>query len=124
MRVKCTRCTNGVVSYEEDGRIMSDACYHCGTEGFIDEEQAFHDKLLCVAELLAYQQVSDRRERIDQDPEGENWAFLAAEHMMTAHDFFVAAVYDETYSVMEKLSRMNRADQEFLVAWSNLKKED
>jgi hypothetical protein len=77
---KCTNCQgDGFVVYYEDGRQVQDVCYHCGTTGFVSEEQDARDTITQRIEKIACDNVARWRAARDNDPECENWAFCAAE---------------------------------------------
>ena len=124
----CKRCNgSGYEYYEEDGRNVRDACYHCGTTGCVDEELDFLDRLRDVANALAYCHVSDyKRARNSNDEDScfeEDFAFCAAENQMTEHDYFRTLVWDKEYEYMEKLQSMTREEQELMVAWNEMEVE-
>lgn len=115
--VKCGPCDGE--GYREDrdedagGRLVRDACYHCGTTGWIDEETAFKDRISNVAEGLAAEIIHDRAAATDraaeEDQTGEGWAFAAAENMMTEHDYTKARTYEEAHRVGEILLKLDRS---------------
>jgi hypothetical protein len=122
----CRRCNgSGYEFYEEDGRNVRDACYHCATTGLVDSDLDFQDRLRDVANTLAYRSVSDYKLARNSSNEGyeEDFAFCAAENQMTEYDYFRTLVWDEEYSNMEKLSKMAHADQMLLVAWNEMEEE-
>lgn len=119
----CPKCLGeGELSYEEDGRIVTDACYHCSTSGQVDDETFFHDQLHAVANTLAYQDESEYRRYLDSNDnaEGEPYYFHAAENMMSAEDYFRTRVWDREYEIEQSLHKMTREQQEVLVAWNEL----
>lgn len=115
----CSRCNgDGYEVYDEDGRMVKDACYHCGTSGQVDEETDWHDRLMRVASTLAYQAESDYRKACDNDPEGDGYDLHAAENMMRTSDYFMARVYERQYEIAEQLSKLDLDMQRVLVAWN------
>lgn len=122
--MKCSRCGgSGYESYDEDGRMVTDACYHCGTTGEVDEETDWHDRLMRVASTLAYQQESEYRKACDNDPEGDGYDLHAAENMMRTSDYFLARVYERQYTIAEELSKLDPDMQSVLVAWNEQPQE-
>lgn len=116
---KCSRCQGqGYESYDEDGRMVTDVCYHCGGEGTVDEETDFHDRLQAVAATLAHQKESEYRKACDSDPDGDGYDLCAAENGMRTFDYFRSRVWDRTYEIAQELSERPRAEQELLVAWN------
>lgn len=122
--VKCSKCDNGKVTYDEDGRTVTDVCYHCLGSGSIDEDTHFHDRLGNVGKTLAYLAESEYRQWRNEDPEGEGYDFCAAENMMTSYDYFTARCWDRESEIQDKLLAMPLADQELLIAWNELPLED
>lgn len=107
--MKCLKCDGeGRETYDEDGRMVTDACYRCGGTGQVDEETALRTRLEYVAAALANRHVSELVKHRDSDPEGEGWAFCAAENGMTAHDYRMAHVYDFMSQFGEELSKLSR----------------
>lgn len=114
----CTRCGGaGYETYEDDGRMVRDACYHCGTSGHIDDDTLFHDKLAGVASAIAIANVSAMRKARNSDEEGEDWDFCAAENMMSGHDYFRVKVWEETDSILADMDGLDYETQKVLVAW-------
>jgi hypothetical protein len=114
---KCGQCEDGWVYYDEDGRRVRDACYHCGNTGFIDEATAFLDRLQCAAEFLARLEVDELRRLRNEDPEGEDWAFCAAECMMSPHDYYVARVMDRAHEIGRQFADLPEDEAKVYVAW-------
>jgi hypothetical protein len=112
MRIECTRCDDG---YHEDG-----PCYHCSTTGYIDEETHFQDQLSGIADTLAAYQVDEIRHAADSDPDGEGFAFRAAENMMSAHDYATELHWSISARYHQMIGDMSRQDQEILVALSKI----
>ena len=115
----CNRCYGeGYNDWEEDGRQVRDACYHCGATGQISEEEDFQDQLLSVAGRLALQEESGYKRAVNDDPDGDGYDLYAAENMMSSYDYFTARVYERQGEIAEKLSELDRASQELLVVWN------
>jgi hypothetical protein len=120
----CTRCDgNGYQEFDEDGHWYRDACYHCGNTGIVDDETAYHDKLMNVARTLAYNRVCELRNNRNSNPEGEGWDFCAAENMMSGKDYFDMHFYDYTYIYGEQMKNLSHEAQELLIAWHDMPRE-
>lgn len=106
--VPCGRCngTGGTTARDDDGRVESDTCYHCSGSGRIDEETARHDRVMGVIETLAERHVDDLRIARDQDPEGENWQFCAAENMQSVREYTMEQVMNYTDRFAEKFTEL------------------
>jgi hypothetical protein len=86
--VTCSRCGGeGEETYEEDGRTVTDPCYHCAGLGRVSEETAFADRVAAAASVLAARWVSDYRKACDNDPYGDGFGLLAAENGVSTRDY-------------------------------------
>lgn len=116
--MQCSSCSGeGFEFFEEDGRMVTHPCYHCGTTGEVDEDTDFHDKLMGVASTLAYYQEKEYRKACNEDPDGDGYDLHAAENMMSTHDYFRNCVYDRQYKLAEEISKLDLTMQKVLVAW-------
>ncbi len=115
----CSKCNGtGEQTYDEDGRRVTDACYHCGTTGEVDEELDWHDRLQAVAVTLAERMEREYREACDADPQGDGYDLYAAENGMTTWDYFQSQVWDRAYRIQNQIADMDRPSQELLVGWN------
>lgn len=115
----CRQCNgSGREVYDEDDRRVEDACYHCGTTGRVDEDTDFHDRLNAVASVLAYQQETERRIAINNDPDGDGYDLGGYENGLMPGDWFRCNVWDRASVIAVALAAMPISDQEFLVAWN------
>lgn len=112
----CGRCDGtGCQVWDEDGRREEDVCYRCGGTGKIDEESARELRLEQVANVLAHEAVQDLRRAYDADPEGEGWAFAAAESMMTEYDYTLGRKLDMAARFGAEIASMSRDVQDALI---------
>ncbi|NDB82194.1 MAG: hypothetical protein EB127_05550 [Alphaproteobacteria bacterium] len=117
---KCIRCYGfGVETYEDDGRMVRDACYHCCGTGRVDSETSFHDQLESVANTLAAMHVDRIRKAYNEDPDGDGWGFCAAENGVSEYEYTTWRVWKYTDQYIAELANMDREKQEVLVAWNN-----
>ncbi len=108
----CTRCFGeGYETYEEDGRMVTDACYHCGTTGKIDEETFYHDQLGEVATAMAVAHVQEYKKFRNEDPDGEGFEFCAAENMMSPWDYERCLVYDHVDVFGQRLAALSASEK-------------
>lgn len=115
----CSKCLGtGQVIYDEDGRRITDACYHCSTTGQVDEDIAWCDRLHDVALALAEREEREYRKVSNEDPQGDGYDLFAAENMMSTWDYFKTRVWDRAYKISEKLGEMDLASQQLLVGWN------
>ncbi len=109
---ECLRCGGtGWEYYEEDGRMVQDACYHCGNTGQVDEETDFNDRLHEVASEMAYKSVQQTIKNMNDDPDGEGFAFCAAENMTTPWELEQGMVYERIGTFMDELSKLTFEEQ-------------
>ena len=115
----CRKCNGeGRERYEEDGRDVVDACYHCGTTGTVDEETDFRDRLHNVAGTIAYHLECEYRDAANNDPDGDGYDLGGYENGLQPWDYFRCRVWDRTAEIGEKLAALPINDQQLLVAWS------
>ena len=115
--VTCRRCNGeGYETYEEDGRQVRDACYHCATSGKVDEETDFRDRLISAAEFLGRLDEQEYRHACNDDPNGDGYDLIAAEHGMMAGDYFRSRVWDRGFEIAVKVADLPIPDQEMLLA--------
>lgn len=118
----CRQCNGtGYETYEEDGRQVTDACYHCGTTGEVSEEEDFRDRLHAVAAVLSYNSEQEYRRACDSDPDGDGYELMAAENGFRSYDYFRVRVWEKTEEIMQQLIQRPMADQQLLVAWNEAK---
>lgn len=115
----CKECNgSGWVSYDEDGRWIEDACYHCSNTGVVDEETHRHDRLVSVAYRLADAKERNNQELINNDPDSEGYATHAAECMLSEYDYFTMRVEEHCQQIAEELHKLPVEMQEVLIAWN------
>jgi hypothetical protein len=115
---KCCRCQGqGKESYDDDGRMVTETCWHCAGSGEVEPEVALQDHLLRVAHALAIQEETEYRKARDNDPEGEGYEFCAAEEMMTVHDYFEGRVSDRKFKLTAQMQQLNSSIQNALFEW-------
>lgn len=114
--VKCKRCNGtGSQNWVEDGRNVRDVCYRCMGAGRVDPETAHQSDLEDVAAVMGRMAVDDERRCRNKDPEGEGWAFCAAENMMTERDYTQTRIFERSADFMQELAKLSRIAQEALV---------
>lgn len=95
--------------------MVSDYCYHCGGSGKVDDETMHHDLMVMVCDRLASKTVDRMRENANDDPDGEGWAFRAAENMMSEYDYTRCLMWDKASEYGEKLSNLPEEIQKSLI---------
>lgn len=114
--VKCEKCGgSGSESYEEDGRQVSDVCYRCAGSGKVDEETNHRTRMQQVAHIVGAAYVDGWRKSCNEDPEGEGWAFRAAENMMSEHDYTLAMTYEKAAEVGQEFIKLSHLAQVALI---------
>lgn len=89
-KIRCPACEDGWTYVEEDGKRIRDACYHCGNTGFISPQQHRVDQINSVVYALASESINRQKEWCNSNPDGEGWAFSAAENQMTEREYTTA----------------------------------
>lgn len=115
----CGRCCGeGRQSWVEDDRWVEDVCYACGGSGSVDAEHAFEQRLGAALDLLGRRKAHAYRCARDEDPEGEDFAFCAAENMLSARDYEEALAMDYSERASRETRDWSRERLEWLVALS------
>jgi hypothetical protein len=60
-----------------------------------------------LAHILGATYVQGWRKSCNEDPEGEGWAFRAAENMMSEYDYTLAMTYEKAAEVGEELTKLS-----------------
>ncbi len=114
--VVCGRCGGeGEESYEEDGRPVTDPCYHCAGSGRISVELAFHDRLSAAAGVLADRWVSGLRRPPKGEEDGYDFGLAAAENGMSEGDYARALTWEKADEFMRELEGLSLRLQHVLV---------
>ena len=113
--VKCGKCDNGTQHYDDDGLMVSDTCYHCGGSGRIDPRLDFEDKLMSAAMCMAIKHIAEYIAIRNENPDGEDFEFMAAENQCSVHDYEQMLVIDAQYEFMEAIERLSEGEQMKLV---------
>ena len=77
-----------------------------------------------MAGTLAYHEESEYRQACNDDPCGEGYDFLAAENMLRGHEYFQMRCWERSDRIMAQLEEMSLADQELLIAWNEMPREE
>lgn len=113
MESACTRCGGtGWNKWFEDDREQRYRCYHCLATGKVSNELARTYKLMDICEYVARRDAHDYRRDLNNDPEGEDFRFHAAENMMTTHDYFSDICTRYFYKALDRLDAMPECDQD------------
>ena len=102
--------------YEEERGIL-DPCYHCGGSGSVDEDTADADEVEDMLMSLAYDRAYEWRRAVDSDPEGEGFAFRAAESGLSTYDYLTGRAYVELVDVQARYESMTETERAVLLAW-------
>lgn len=93
-----------------------DTCYHCGGEGKVDDETAFHDRIEALAARMARFEVARKKAACDADPDGEGWAFHAAENMLSPQDYTTECEMAAHDRIMRNFAELDRGTLDLLMA--------
>lgn len=100
--VRCPNCEGGWRHDYEEGHPTTDACYTCGNTGRLTAEQYKGFRLRVLCDMLGADVTQRMKQGRDSNPDGEGWAFCAAENGMREYD------YTQAYQMQES-DRANRA---------------
>ncbi|CAE7860165.1 unnamed protein product [Symbiodinium microadriaticum] len=119
--VRCGHCGGEGYKWVDDGddfhsRPVRDACYHCGTEGYISDEQWRQDRLERAASALAADMTEAEIDSANSNPDGEGFAFHAAENGMHEHEYRQACYYENEGRAMAALKLLLDEHRSFLSA--------
>lgn len=107
----CARCRG----YGSDDGI----CYHCEGTGKVDSYVARNDQLFAVAHSLASTWLHEYRHSRDHNYDEEDFAFCAAENMLSVPDYCDMLFWDKQDQILQELEHMSTDDQNLLIAWNN-----
>lgn len=104
---KCGQCDGegeqpSLDDYERNHGI-NDFCYHCNGTGKITKELANDDFRTGLIEQLARENVEAEIAIRDTHPDGEDWAFLAAENMLSPTDYSQIRMMEEVDRLSQHL---------------------
>jgi hypothetical protein len=105
--MKCPQC-NGmkVVPVDEDGHRFEDACYHCGATGVVPdptEKDVRNDRIAKAVHVVAARLIRYAQFSADTEPNGDGWAFGAAEGHIPLYQYNQMREYDAELRVKEAL---------------------
>ena len=86
-KIKCPQCHNGWQVIEEDGQRKDHPCYHCANTGFISPATARMDRIDEMTSSIARGLLEKKKKFFNENPDGEGWAFSAAESGMTPAEY-------------------------------------
>ncbi len=87
----------------EYGGAIRDACYHCGNTGEIDRDTWFRDRISHAASVLADAMTENEIRSANSNPDGEGFAFHAAENGMREYEYRQACYYENEGRAVEGL---------------------
>jgi len=106
----CTRCDGDGYQYVDEGPDygppIKDACYHCDN-GFITEEQWQADRLERLSDILGGVAVARERASRNENPDGEDWAFCAAENQCSEYEYTQGRLVENTLHVQAELKKLD-----------------
>lgn len=122
---ECGHCFGeGENEIQEDGHYFFERCLPCGGSGQLDEQAMREDDLSSIASWLAWGEATEYRKAANEDPEGEGWAFAAAENMMTEYEYTQDVYYSKFYRFMQQIGELSGEQQDVLIAWNDYNKKE
>jgi hypothetical protein len=113
----CPRC-NGegfrMVQEDHGGPLVKDSCYHCGETGKVSEEQLRSDKVQGLIAIIAGRLCYKAEQDCKSHPEGEDWAFEAAESGCSLEVYRYGRLSAFEMEVAEALSKLDEKHPEIV----------
>jgi hypothetical protein len=101
---QCNQCEKGY--YYLDGEY--NVCYHCSGTGQVSDEQAQDDRESALIEQLARESVYEEKRALNEsDNDGEDWAFHAAENMLSEHEYTKTMIVVRTDTITKLVKEKN-----------------
>lgn len=112
--VRCTSCGGSGERYIDEGQeyggVFLDACYKCGTTGYISYDQWQSDRLESVASKLAQIMTERDVEGMNSNPDGEGLEFRAAECMCSPWEYEQDMYTGNAIGASEALNKLAQLD--------------
>ena len=125
---KCGRCDGTGRGYtgEDDyrGVPIYDACYHCGNTGIITEAQRLADDFRAIVYVAACFLIDDCIRATNNNPDGEGWAFAAAENGLQSYEYTQMRIDEEAHYLMDRCHVMDDEELAEMVdkgQWRNVR---
>lgn len=110
--VRCPECVDGWRMVDEPGcGPIKDACYHCANSGFITDEQARHDRMRGIAEGMGHRAMCAIRDARNSNPDGEDFAFCAAENMCSEYEYGLGIAADYADRMLRHFEAIDAKDR-------------
>lgn len=87
-------------SFEEDGKMVTDVCYHCSGTGTISDELWRTDQISGLADLIAWERVSRWRKE-------EGWEIIASENGMSSFELQQIRTDQEKTKIMAEFAGLS-----------------
>ena len=115
----CLRCDGeGRQAWDEDGVRFLDACYACLGRGWVDEITAHDQRVGAACDRLGALRAAAYRRARDEDPDGEGFAFCAAEHMLSPREYEQALATSYADEAMRDVAAWSVERQEWLLGFA------
>lgn len=106
---KCNRCGGDGYNWtggDEFEPPVQDACYRCGATGKVSYDTYCQGRIEQAASSLAHIAIQEDRRCRDENPDGEDWSFCAAENMMSVYDYTLARTYEREADFVRDLGEL------------------
>jgi len=103
--VRCGNCGGAGSKLVDEGYgpLVQDACYHCANTGEISRETWEKDRLQHAASVLAGDLTDNAERSANSNPDGEGFAFHAAENGMHAYEYRQCLYFNNEGRAMEAM---------------------
>lgn len=113
----CPRCDgDGYKIVMEGDRPVKDSCYHCAETGKVSEAQLRSDKVQGLISQVAGRLCYKAEEECKGHPDGEDWAFHAAEAGCSLHEYRWGRLSAFELEVAEAISKLDEKHPEVVEA--------
>jgi hypothetical protein len=115
----CPGCNGeGFKMVQEDhgGPLLKDSCYKCGETGKVSDAEMRAFQVQCLIDELASVMVAKAEKNCADHPDGEDWAFAAAESGCSLEEYRHARHFQETIEIAERLAELDKASPKVMDA--------
>jgi len=99
----CSNCGGSGGTYEAG---ETDTCYHCMGDGYVPLHIAHADRMRNLANAVGVKIVEKMIQLADSNPDGEGWAFQAAENQLHPSDYTQVMAMDQSGHALTAIEKL------------------